>query len=59
MKEFSRERFKWRKIELDEVIESEQDDQSSTALENVLKAATAFMAHASTICCSHDIEVPI
>jgi hypothetical protein len=48
-----------RKIELDEVIESEQDDQSSVAPENVMKAATAFMAHASTICCSHDIEVPI
>jgi hypothetical protein len=48
-----------RKIELDEIIEFEQDDQSSTAPENVLEAATAFMAHVSTICCSHGIEVPI
>jgi hypothetical protein len=48
-----------RKIELDEVIEPEQDDQSSATPENVLEAATAFMAHASTMCCSRDIEVPI
>jgi hypothetical protein len=41
-----------RKIELDEVIESEQDDQSSAAPENVLEVATTFMAHASTMCCS-------
>jgi hypothetical protein len=41
-----------RKIELDEVIEPEQDDQSSTAPENVLKVATAFMALAPTICCT-------
>jgi hypothetical protein len=48
-----------RKIELNEVIKSEQDDQSSAAPENVLEAATTFMAHASTICCSHGIKVPI
>jgi hypothetical protein len=48
-----------RKIELDEVIEPEQGEQSSTAKENFLEAATAFMAHASTMCCSHGIEVPI
>jgi hypothetical protein len=48
-----------RKIELGEVIESKQDDQSSATPENVLEVATAFMAHASTMCCSHDIEVPI
>jgi hypothetical protein len=47
------------KLELDEVIEPEQDDQSSTAPENVLEAATVFMAHASIMCCSHDIKVPI
>jgi hypothetical protein len=41
-----------RKIELDEVIEPEQDEQSSAALENVLEAATAPMAPAPTICCS-------
>jgi hypothetical protein len=40
------------KIELDEVIEPEQDDQSSSTSENVLEAATAFMAFAPTICCS-------
>jgi hypothetical protein len=40
------------KIELDEVIEPEQDEQSSTAPKNVLEAATTFMALAPTICCS-------
>jgi hypothetical protein len=59
MKEFLAKGLSGRKIELDEVIEPEQDDQSSTAPENVLEAATAFMAHASTMCCSHDIEVSI
>jgi hypothetical protein len=34
MKEFSRERLSGRKIELDEVIELEQDEQSSAAPEN-------------------------
>jgi hypothetical protein len=48
-----------RKIELDEVIEHEQDEQGSAAPENVLEAATTFMAHASTMCCSHSIKVPI
>ena len=59
MKEFLAKGLSGRKIELDEVIESEQDDQSSAAPENVLEAATTFIAHASTICCSHGIEVPI
>jgi hypothetical protein len=59
MKEFFAKGLSGRKIELDEVIEPEQDDQSSTTPENVLEAATAFMDHASTMCCSHDIEVPI
>jgi hypothetical protein len=59
MKEFFTKGLSGRNIELDEVIEPEQDDHSSAAPENVLDAATAFMAHASTICCSHDIKVPI
>jgi hypothetical protein len=59
MKEFLTKGLSGRKIELDEVIESEQDDQSSAAPENVLKVANIFIAHASTICCSHGIEVPI
>jgi hypothetical protein len=59
MKEFFAKGLSGRKIELDEVIKPEQDDQSSAAPENVLEAATAFMAHASTMCCSHGIEVPI
>jgi hypothetical protein len=52
MKEFFAKGLSGRKIELDEVIEPEQDDQSSATPENVLEAATAFMAHASTMCCS-------
>jgi hypothetical protein len=59
MKEFLAKSLSGRKIELDEVIEPEQDDQSSTTPENVLEEATAFMAHASAMCCSHGIEVPI
>jgi hypothetical protein len=59
MKEFLAKSLSGRKIELDEVIEPEQDDQSSATLENVLEVTTAFMAHASIMCCSHDIEVPI
>jgi hypothetical protein len=59
MKEFFAKGLSGRKIELDKVIEPEQDDQSSTTPENVLEAVTAFMAHASTMCCCHDIEVPI
>jgi hypothetical protein len=50
MKEFLTKGLIGRKIELDEVIEPEQDDQSSATPENVLEAATAFMAHASTMC---------
>jgi hypothetical protein len=45
-----------RKIELDEVIEPEQDEQSSAAQENVLEAATAPMALAPTICCSTEYQ---
>jgi hypothetical protein len=59
MKEFLAKGLSVRKIELDEFLEPEQDDQSGATQENVLEAATAFMAHASTMCCSHDIEVPI
>jgi hypothetical protein len=59
MKEFLAKGLSGRKIELDEVIEPEQDDQSSATPENVLEATTTFMAHASTMCCSHNIEVPI
>jgi hypothetical protein len=59
MKEFFAKGLSGRKIELDEVVELEQDDQSSVSSENILEAATAFMAHASTMCCSHSIEVPI
>jgi hypothetical protein len=59
MKKFFVKGLSGRKIELDEVIEPDQDDQSSATPENVLEAATTFMAHASTMCCSHDIEVPI
>jgi hypothetical protein len=59
MKRFFVKGLSGRKIELDEVIEPEQDEQSSAALENVLEAATAFMAHASTMGCSHNHEVPI
>jgi hypothetical protein len=52
MKRFLAKGLSGRKIELDEIIESEQDEQSSTAPENVLEAATAFMAPTPTICCS-------
>jgi hypothetical protein len=52
MKEFFVKGLSGRKIELDEVIEPEQDEQSSAAPENVLEAATAFIALAPTICCS-------
>jgi hypothetical protein len=46
MKEFFAKGLSGRKIELDEVIEPEQDDQSSTTSENVLEAATELMAPA-------------
>jgi hypothetical protein len=52
MKRFFMKGLSGRKIELDEVIEPEQDDQSSAAPENILEAVTAFMAPAPTICCS-------
>jgi hypothetical protein len=56
MKEFFAKVLSGRKIELDEVIEPEQDEQSSAAPENILEAATAFMAPAPTICCSHGYQ---
>jgi hypothetical protein len=59
MKEFFAKGLSGRIIELDEVIEPEQDEQSSAAPENILEAATTFMAHASTMCYSHGIKVPI
>jgi hypothetical protein len=59
MKRFFAKGLSGRKIELDDVIELEQDEQSSAAPENILEAATAFMAHASTMCCSHGIKVTI
>jgi hypothetical protein len=52
MKEFLAKGLSGRKIELDEVIEPDQDDQSSAAPEIVLEAATALMDPAPTICCS-------
>jgi hypothetical protein len=52
MKKFFAKGLSRRKIELDEVIEPEQDEQSSAAPENVLEAATVHMAPASTICYS-------
>jgi hypothetical protein len=52
MKEFFVKGLSGRKIELDDVIELEQDEQSSAAPENVLEAATVFMAPAPIICCS-------
>jgi hypothetical protein len=52
MKKFFVKGLSGRKIELNEVIEPEQDDQSSTAPGIVLKAATAFMAPAPIIFCS-------
>jgi hypothetical protein len=52
MKEFFTKGLSGRKIELDEVIESEQDDQSSAAPKNVLEMVTVFIAPAPTICCS-------
>jgi hypothetical protein len=52
IKEFFAKGLSGRKIELDEVIEPEHDEQSSAAPESVLEAATTFMAPAPTICCS-------
>jgi hypothetical protein len=52
MKEFFAKGLSGRKIELDEVIEPEQDEQSSAAPENVLEAATTFMDLTPTMCCS-------
>jgi hypothetical protein len=50
--EFFAKGLSGRKIELDKVIEPEQDEQSSAGPENVLEAATSFMALAPTMCCS-------
>jgi hypothetical protein len=52
MKEFFAKGLSGRKIELDGVIEPKHDEQSSAAPGNVLEAATAPMAPATTICCS-------
>jgi hypothetical protein len=59
MKEFFVKGLSGRKIELDEVIEPEQDDQSSATPENVLEVATAFVAPASTIYYSTSHQIPI
>jgi hypothetical protein len=52
MKQFFVKGLSGRNIELDEVIEPEQDEQSSAASENILEATTAFTALAPTMCCS-------
>jgi hypothetical protein len=52
MKDFFEKGLSGRKIELDDVIKLEQDEQSSAASKNILEAATTFMAPAPTICCS-------
>jgi hypothetical protein len=52
MKEFFTKGLSGKKIELYEVIEPEQDKQSSATPENILEVATAFMAPASTMCCN-------
>jgi hypothetical protein len=52
MKRFFAKGLSGRKIELDGVIEPEHDEQSSTAPENVLEAATELMAPTPTMCCS-------
>ncbi len=43
-KEFSRKRYSGRTIELDMIVESEQDEQSSAASEMVPEAATTLIA---------------
>ena len=53
MKEFFAKGLSGRKIELDEVVESEQDDQSSAMAEIVPQAATMFMAPMTTKSCIH------
>jgi hypothetical protein len=52
MKEFPAKGLSGRKIELDEVIVPEQNEQSSAAPENILEEATMTMAPTPTICCS-------
>ena len=47
-----RKRLSGRTIELDKIIESEHDEQSSAASKMVSVAATMFTAHVSAKCCS-------
>ena len=51
-KEFLAKGLSGRTIELDMIVESEQDEQSSTAPEMVPGAATALIALVPTKCCS-------
>jgi hypothetical protein len=53
IKEFFAKGLSGRKIELDDVIELEQYEQSSAAPKNILEAANMPMAPAPTICCSN------
>jgi hypothetical protein len=59
MKEFLTKGLSWRKIELDEVIEPEQDEQSSATSENILEATTMPMAPHLQYVVVPDIKVPI
>ena len=47
-----RKRLSGRTIELNKIIESEHDEQSSAASEMVSVAATMFIARVSAKCCS-------
>jgi hypothetical protein len=59
MKRFFAKGLSGRKIVLDEVIEPEQDEQSSAALENVLDAALCpWLPHLQYVVVP-DIKVPI
>ena len=51
-KGFLAKRLSGRTIELDIIVEFERDDQSSAASEMFPVAATMFIAHVSTKCCS-------
>ena len=51
-KEFLAKGLSGRTIELDMIVESEQDEQSSAAPEMIPEAAMAPMAPAPTKCCS-------
>jgi hypothetical protein len=59
MKEFPAKGLSGRKIELDEVTEPKQDDQSSASPENVQEAATAPWLPHLQYGVVPDIEVPI